>query len=244
MIKEFNFFNKDSSLYNNFFHLKMKEGLIYSLDYDIFNNKLENLLKKYNVKFNIKIANEYVSLYIKLEKLNHKNFNKLIIDLINNCGYFISKLIDINSGKNIKSILESENEEFLFFFQKRFDIPKDLKGNLYHSTTEHYYNKIKGTGLSPKTQKMISNDLDRIYLSDNLEESIDFCTQKRFFYKQKYRNNNLFNMDINKWVVLEIDIFSIPDIKLYVDPKMDNSYYTYDFIPFYSIKIIKKLNFS
>ena len=50
-------------------------------------------------------------------------------------------------------------------------------------------------------------------------------------------------MDINKWVVLEIDITSIPDIKLYEDPKMFNSYYTYDFIPSYAIRIKQRINF-
>lgn len=242
-MKYLDFFDNNRSFYDNFFHLTMKEGLIYSLDYDIFINKLERLLEKYDIDSNIDKSEEYVKLYIKIEKPKHKLFNKTLINLINNCGYFVSKLIDINNENSIKSILESKNNEFLFFFQKRFDVPKNIKGKLYHSTTKYYYDKIKRTGLSPKTQKMISNDLDRIYLTSNLSESIDFCTQKRFFYKKKYLNNNLFNMDIYKWVILEIYIFSIPDIKLYEDPKMDNSYYTYDFIPFYSMKIKKNITF-
>lgn len=243
MIKNFNFFNDDASYFDKFFNLSMKEGLIHSIDYNLFIEKLKNILNTQNINYNIKDTDEYVELHINLKDVNHKKFNNLLYSLLNNAGYFISKLIDIKQDKEIKSILISKNDEFLIYFQKRFDIPKKISGNLYHSTTKHYYEKIKRTGLSPKTQKMISNDLDRIYLTDNLAEALDFCTQKRFFYKKKYKDTPLFDMNINDWVVLEIDIFSIPDIKIYEDPKMENSYYTYDFIPFYAIKIKKELNF-
>jgi hypothetical protein len=243
MIKKFNFFNENSSYFDKFFHLTMKEGLIISVDYNFFIEKLENILKKEIKQYNIKQIEEYIELYIDLTNVNHKNFDKQLYELINTTGYFKSKILDIKEDKDIKSILDSNNNEFIVYFQKRFDIPKKVSGNLYHSTTKQYYEKIKRTALSPKTQKMISDDLDRIYLTDNLAEAIDFCTQKRFFYKKKYNNIDLFNMNIDKWVVLEIDIFSIPDIKLYEDPKMDNSYYTYDVIPFYAMKIEREINF-
>lgn len=36
---KFKFYNEDASLFNNLFHLTMKEGLIRSVDYDFFTNK-------------------------------------------------------------------------------------------------------------------------------------------------------------------------------------------------------------
>lgn len=243
MIKKFNFFNDNASYFDKFFHLKMKEGLIHSFDYELFIEKLNNTLKNENINYNITQKNEYVELYINLTGINHKKIDKQLYQIIHTAGYFISNLIDIKENKKIKSILNSKNNEFLIYFQKRFDIPKNIPKRLFHSTTKQYYEKIKRTGLTTKTQKMISDDLERLYFTDNLAEAIDFCTQKRFFYKNKYRDIRKFDMNIDKWVVLEIDIFSIPDIKLYKDEKMDNSYYTYDFIPFYAIKIEKEINF-
>jgi hypothetical protein len=244
MIKKYKFFNEDSSLYDKFYSLSIKEGLIHSVDYDFFIEKLNNLLNQYDVEFNIQQKDEYVELYVNLKNIIHKDFDKKIQELLNNCGYFTSNLIDTQIDNKIKSILISKNDEFIYFFQKRFDVPKDTPKILLHSTTKYYYEKIKRTGLSPKSQKMISDDLDRLYLTDNLAEALDFCTQKRFFYKGKYKDMKLFDMNIDSWVVLEIDIYSIPDIKLYEDPKMSNSYYTYDFIPFYAIKVKKEIDFS
>lgn len=202
MISNFNFFNNDASYFDKFFHLNMKEGLIVSVEYNFFIDRLKKLLDNYNnINFRITQKEEYIELYINLENINHKKIDKQLYEIIHNTGYFIYKLIDIKEDKEIKSILISKNDEFIFYFQKRFDIPKKISGNLYHSTTKYYYDKIKKTGLSPKTQKMISNDLDRVYLTDNLAESLDFCTQKRFFYNKKYKNIDLFNMNIDDWVI-------------------------------------------
>lgn len=243
MIKDFKFFNEDANYFDKFFHLTMKEGLIRSVDYDIFSEKLKNTLNKFDCEYDIKTTDEYVKLIINVKNINKKYFVKQLMDIVNNMGYFKSNLIDLVANNKIKSILSSKNNNFLIFFQKRFDVPQNTPDRLYHATTKHYYEKIKNTGLTTKSQKMISDDLDRLYLTDNLAEALDFCTQKRFFYKQKYNKIENFNMNIDDWLILEIDISSIPDIKLYKDEKMNNSYYTYDFIPWYAIKIFKEIDF-
>ena len=236
-------FNEEADLFTNQFYDKMKEGLIHSVDYDFFCEKLEDSLKNYDVDYEITQKEKFVMLQINLKDINHKIIDKKLHELNSNMGYFTSNLIDVKLDDKIKSILISKNKEFIFYFQKRFDVPKGTPNMLYHSTTEQYYEKIKRTGLTTKSQNMVSDDLDRLYLTDNLAEALDFCTQKRFFIKKKYKDTGLFNMNIDKWIVLEIDISSIPDIKLYKDPKMENSYYTYDFIPFYSIRIKQRVNF-
>lgn len=243
MIRCFNFFNDNANMFDRFFHLTMKEGLIRSVDYDFFSDKIKDLLLKYNCEYEIKTTEEYIGLIINTQNINKKQFEKQLTHFINNMGYFESNIIDIDAVNKIKSILDSKNHNFLIFFQKTFDIPKNTPDRLYHTTTKYYYDKIKKTGLTTKSQKMISDDLERIYFTDDLAEALDFCIQKRFFYKEKYRKIKNFNMDIDSWVVLEIDISSIPNIKLYRDEKMDNSYYTYDFVPWYSIKIKQEVNF-
>jgi len=241
-MKRFNFFNNNDSYFNRFLSLKMKEGLTFSVEYEFFVKKIINFLNTYDCNYDIKIDN-FVELSINIDNIDKKKFNSKLTDLLNNLGYEKARVVDIDGEKTIKSILLSNNKNFLIFFQKRFDLIGENPSELYHSTTEYYYNKIKNKGLVTKKQNMVSEDLERIYLTDNLSESLDFCTQKRFFYKNKYRNTDLFNMDIDKWVILEIDFKSIPDFKLRIDTKMDNSYYTYSYIPPYAIKIIDKLNF-
>ncbi|MCK9417121.1 hypothetical protein M0Q97_10735 [Candidatus Dojkabacteria bacterium] len=243
MIKDFKFFNEDANCFDKFFHLTMKEGLIRSVEYDIFSEKLKNTLDNFECEYDIKTTDKYVKLIIDVQNINKKHFEKQLSDIVNNMGYFESKIIDFDNFNEIKSLSFSKNKKFLIFFQKRFDVPQNTPDRLYHATTKHYYEKIKKTGLTTKSQKMISNDLDRLYLTDNLAEALDFCTQKRFFYKQKYNKIKKFDMNIDDWVILEIDISSIPDIKLYKDEKMDNSYYTYDFIPWYAVKIFEEINF-
>jgi len=239
MIKDFKFFNEDGTFFKNLLHLTMKEGLIHSVDYETFQNKLENLLKKHNLNYDLSLKTEYVKLLVDIK--NKKQFNDELTSLLNNTGYFKSTIIDENEHI-IKSLL-SKGLTFIIFFNKRFDVPIDTPEYLFHATTKYYYQKIKKSGLSPKSQKMVSNDLDRIYLTNELSEALGFCTDKRFYIKNKYKNNDLFNMNIDEWVVLLIDIKSIPEIKLYKDTKMDNSYYTYNFIPSYAIKIKQEVNF-
>jgi hypothetical protein len=243
LIIKYEFFNYKASFFDKLFYWKIKEGLIQSVDYDIFSDKLKKLIDNYNTDYNIEQKDEYITLLINLENIDHKHFNNRLTEFINNTGYFKSVIIDIKDSIKVESILNSKNDKFLFYFQKKFDIPQNTPERLYHATTSYYYEKIKRTGLTTKSQKMISDDLERIYLTDDLSTATEFCTQKRIFYKTKYKNVDLFNMNIDKWVVLEIDIYSIPDIKLYKDEKMSYSYYTYDFIPFYSIKLIKEIDF-
>lgn len=119
MIKKFNFFNDAASYFYKFFNLTMKEGLIISVEYEFFIDKLKKLLNSYdNINFNILQKKEYVELYINLKNINHKIFDKQLYKIINNTGYFVSKLIDIKEDKEIKSILISKNYEFILNYMK------------------------------------------------------------------------------------------------------------------------------
>jgi len=235
-------FNEEADYFHNHFYLAMKEGLIHSVDYDFFCEKLDNLIKSYNIKYEIKKLEGYISLSIDISNVNKKQFNKELTSFMHNMGYFKPSIID-NNGLEIKSIMISKDTIFNITFQKRFDVPDGTPDILYHATTKYYYEKIKKIGLVPKSQNMISNDVDRVYLTDNLSDAKEFCAEKRKFFKNKYDKTELFNMNIDEWVILEVDISSIPDFKLYKDPKMKNSYYTYESILSYAIRVKERVNF-
>lgn len=114
---------------------------------------------------------------------------------------------------------------------------------LYHLTLKDFYDKkIKLKGLIPKSQHMVSNDLDRLYLSSDVNDIYNFITEKRLFLKKKYKNiEEQYIPNLDNWVILKIDLSSLPIFKLYKDTKMNNSYYTYDTIPFHAIGIEKEI---
>jgi hypothetical protein len=247
-MKEFEFFNKHTNTFNQFLNLTMKEGLINSVSYEVFIEKLTTILLKYtsNDYFFIDNKNdEYVYLNLILVGLNKKekyNLFKEIQSFLNNSGYFISQVVNDN-GFKIDMVNLEINNELHIFFNKRFDIPTNTPNILYHTTLKEYYdNKIKNIGLIPKTQKMVSDDLERLYFTDNLNDAEKFIDLKYITLRKKYKNISMFkNIDLKKWTILAIDVKSLGDIKIYKDTKMENSYYTYQTIPPYSIRIEKEI---
>jgi hypothetical protein len=249
MLKHLKYFNNDFDLFHHLTYLSMKEGLIYSANYDIFKEKLNNLMLLYldNDYFYIDIKEDkYISLYFDKSDLSKKNiFNltKKITNLNNTLGYFISLAVDEN-GFRINSLsLKGGNNNIIFYFNKIFDIPENTPMILYHLTLKDFYDKkIKLKGLIPKSQHMVSNDLDRLYLSSDVNDIYNFITEKRLFLKKKYKNiEEQYIPNLDNWVILKIDLSSLPIFKLYKDTKMNNSYYTYDTIPFHAIGIEKEI---
>lgn len=121
------------------------------------------------------------------------------------------------------------SKTIFFIFNKRFDFEdKGIKTKLYHLTNKKYLSKIKNKGLIPKSKKIIDNHPDRIYLFDSIDNL------ENFYENIKHFNNNY------ESIKLEINVKSLPKLKLYKDVKFPNydAYYTYDNIPPYSIKII------
>jgi hypothetical protein len=250
MLNHLKYFNDDFDLFHHLTYLSMKEGLIYSATYDIFKEKLNNLMLSYlnDEYIFIDIKNdEYISLYFDKSELSKKNIfdlTKKITNLNNTLGYFISLAVDDNGFKIDSLSLKGGNNNIILYFNKIFDIPENTPLILYHLTLKDFYiKKIKLKGLIPKSQHMVSNDLDRLYLSSDINELCNFIPEKRIFLKKKYRNigeQHIPNLD--NWVILKIELSSLPFFKLYKDTKMNNSYYTYDTIPFHAIGIEKEIN--
>jgi hypothetical protein len=220
--------------------------------YDIFIEKLKKLLLKYIEEDCFYLTNkndEYIILSLVISEISKSVRYKLsneLFSLLNSTGYFISQAVDEMGNKiDLKTLTPSKGGDVFVYFNKKFDIPMNTPDILYHVTTKKIYDeKIKRIGIVPKTQKMVSEDLDRIYLTDDINKAHDFCVEKRHFIKKKYNNKaQKYNIDVDNWVILGVDIKSINKIKIYKDTKMDNSYYTFENIPVYSIRVEKYINF-
>lgn len=252
MIKDFNHFNKEANFFDKFLNLSMKEGLIQSVSYEMFVDKLKNLLLKYIDEEYFYLTNykdEYINLSLVISDINKKkryNLSNELFSLLNNTGYFISQAVDEMGNKiDLKTITPKKGSDVFIYFNKKFDVPMNTPDILYHVTTKNIYEeKIKNIGIVPKTQRMVSEDLDRIYLIDDINKAHDFCVEKRHHIKKKYNIKiQKYDINIDNWVILGIDIKSINQIKLYKDTKMDNSYYTFENIPPFAIRVEKDINF-
>jgi hypothetical protein len=126
---------------------------------------------------------------------------------------------------------ESKNKDKCeLFFDSKYDEELKYKpDNLYHVTKIENLNKIKKNGLIPKYDKKGDWRLDRIYFSLNKKDVFKIKEQNEF--RDKMYGNNF------KYVVLEIDINNIGNLKLYKDPR-SSGVYTYNHFNPKSITLI------
>lgn len=224
-------FNQFKEAFENKNDKLVHEGLIYSFSYSKFKEKLNDILTKYKIEGYEIIQSEDGLFLINFKPIKDINLYNDIISLLNVSGYYISSY---NSGdgivySNLGIDDFMEYKKLNVTFNKNFDFEDTgIKLFLYHVTDEKHINKIKQIGLTPKSNKMIDNHPDRIYLFGSIDDINSFISNKSYYVE-----------DFNP-VKLKINIKSLPKIKLYKDPKYTNidAYYTYDNIPSYSIKII------
>lgn len=236
----------------NEYYLKIfeEEGLIKSVEYDFFIDKVRSFLTQFDIEFDINLIekNESNTIELQLDFLNLKNkieLYKRLLQLTNNLGYFVSSYIDVTTKdfivnkrqpnlNSIKSI-----RAFVLFFNKKFDLELYINNitKFYHVTPrEIYLKKISKIGLIPKHHDMISSDLDRIYLSVSIDDCYSFMYEKR-------NHLNKIGIEINNFVILEIDITLIAaNINIYKDPKQKNAYYTQEPIPKRIISLYREIN--
>jgi hypothetical protein len=215
--------------YKNFIQ-KIYEGLIITHDLDKSVNVLSNLLDDFSIFYSIEKSDEYRAFKIKIEnpsKLTIFHYEKLF-NTINNLGYFQSAYKLSKSGMT-KSYKWSIFDDFIRNINKKIELleliiesKKDKELNnlpkkLYHLTTDKNINKILKIGLIPKNKNKRSFHLDRIYLTDKLENIYKLLD--KFIFDNKINNKS------EKYIILEIDTTNL-DIKLYLDPKFKDGVYT------------------
>ena len=225
-------FNQFKEAFENKNEHLIQEGLIYSFSYSKFKEKLNDILTKYKIEEYDLIQSEDGIFLINFKPIKNINLYNDIISLLNISGYYISSYKKDNNETeylNLNINIFMNSEKLNIVFNKNFDFEDTgIKLFLYHVTDEKHINKIKQIGLTPKSNKMIDNHPDRIYLFESVDDINSFISNKSYYVE-----------DFNP-VKLKINIKSLPKIKLYKDPKYTNidAYYTYDNIPSYSIKII------
>jgi hypothetical protein len=222
------------------FVVMIKDGLITTHNLNkcdsIIDRTLSDLKIWYNVEFNY---NDGLFKVLFEETLN-ENQLEYMFHIFNNLGYYISYYKIYNTKKMVKSfpwisvnlfLKESKNKDKCeLFFDSKYDEELKYKpDNLYHVTKIENLNKIKKNGLIPKYDKKGDWRLDRIYFSLNKKDVFKIKEQNEF--RDKMYGNNF------KYVVLEIDINNIGNLKLYKDPR-SSGVYTYNHFNPKSITLI------
>ena len=202
---------KDEKIYNDFKNTIIIEGLIKTYPND---KSLNVILRKFSeLKGEIEEDGE---IYLEGDFTELSNY----LPLINNLGYFISKLT-INGNNWIKDF-DDNTKPIALFLEPKYDVEISIKPSfLYHATPLKNKNSILKYDMIPKSQSKISNHPERIYLTKE--------------YKMVY----MFGMTFNEpFIICKIDTNEL-DIKLYRDVNASsNSYYTMDNIKKENIEII------
>ena len=207
----------------------LNEGLIMSVEYDVFIDKMNNTLRRYNVNgsCDLYIGKDRIILQIN-EKDTHKRKSifQHFTNLLNQTGYYVSnyKIDNKIYNQDIDILTFISNINFILYLNKRFDSESGyIPEFLFHVTENKYLEKIMKQGLIGKSKKYIENHPERIYLFDTLEDCYGYIDFK----------------ELSDFIILKIDAKTLKNIKLYDDPKFQptiKAYYTYDNIPPYSIE--------
>jgi hypothetical protein len=207
----------------------------------------EGLTKTYPIVKSIDILNNLFKENLKAEQHQEKE-NSIdvyvkkydesvlikLIELIKTMGYFISKfsINGVQAKFNKDSFFKktkSLKEPFPIYLklEAKFDIEiNETNSKLYHVTHDRYLSKIKKIGLVPKSQSKNSYHPERIY----------FVKEEKYAQKIAKEFSNLEYTFEHNYVLLEINVNAINNIKLYEDPnfkELDNvyGYFTFDNIP-------------
>jgi len=184
------------------------EGLIQSVPQD----EVIKILSK-----NFDFLNIEKTVVIRLSPKNGGDilpFIPQIEPFINNLGWFIST--KIISDNNVKTVFLNTIK-----IEPKYNTESNkIPDNLYHITDVKNLDKIKKMGIVPKSKNKISLHPSRIYLT--------YLDQTKWLSKIFKKNHQ---MDP---IVIKIDTYHLykdRKIKLYIDPRMQDAYYTYDNIP-------------
>jgi len=223
----------------------IKEGLIYSWSYNIFKNKLKDLLnsiKEFDV--NILLNNHYIELEINIK--NEINFLEKIKNILNQSGYLISNWKYKNEKEfrtsDLPEKLNFKNKNLILRFNKKYDLEeKGVRYKMYHITNIRLLNKIIKKGILPRNNNVLEKHEERIYLFDNIESANLYLDDKNTNKTIKDIDKISDLMDEDFFIILEVDLRLVRRIKLYKDPKFneqDGAYYTEDSIPPICIKVL------
>ena len=203
-----------------FGRLAIVEGLIRTHPIE----KSANILKRRFPELNIEV--EDGEIYIENQPLQKL---EKYIPIITNLGYFISKLT-INGQEWIKDF-NNDTKPIAFVLESKYDYEVEIPESLYHASPIRFKDKIIKFGLTPKTGNKLSNHPERIYLTDDLNNAIDFGN-----YLRKEENSEWYK---NGYCIYSIKGTGIS--KLYSDVNFrKGGFYTLNNIKSENIKFIEE----
>lgn len=211
--------NDDIQIYEKMKHQRLIEGLIHT--YPSVNSA--NILQRRFKELCCTIEDDgEISILLR-----DPCFVEKYLPLINNLGYFISQMYDVENGTWIKGY-DINIKTFKFDIEPKYDLEiLPLPDVLYHATENSNYVKINKIGLVPKSGNKLSSHPERIYLTDSLKMAKLFSNYIHSTYNKES-------------IILEIDTIGL-NMKLYSDLNMrDKGYYTLSNIPSRNIKIYEE----
>src|ERR1035437_1400179 len=144
---------------------------------------------------------------------------------------------------NKMDFIEMNNNEIIILqYEPKFDIEVSSQrkpGILYHLTLERKLDKILEMGLTPKTSTHLFNFNNRIYLSENIESLYDLA-ERKLQINVNLMGNNPIDDDLRKFAILRVRFGSRQ--RLFIDPKFENGYYTFENIDRSAIRVVEKFD--
>lgn len=205
---------------------QINEGLIMTHDISYIDTIFRNVLNKIIIKYNLTIKNFNNTFDLELQ--NNLEKIPIILDFINNYGYFPSFVyLELNNGmKNSFKYKDNFFKNFNYPNYKSIKIVCEAKygdtipiNRLYHITPLPNLEKILKKGLIPRSFNKITYTTSRIYFGYNQEDTEKIAVRLFNMLDIDYKNTSSeykeYRKKFNTYCLLEINIPSIEEYKKY-----------------------------
>ncbi|MFA5154458.1 MAG: hypothetical protein WC554_18080 [Clostridia bacterium] len=219
---------KDVQEYNALY-----EGLIFTHSLKDTSSIISKLIPKYGFKYEF-LKNEGNSFpYIKISfiKDNSQRTISNVSQYLNNCGWFIADIIDINNNsfhkKNEIENIDKIKDINYIIYRAKFDTEIDLKQwpkFLYHITPYKNFKNIMKNGLIPKNENKLIKHEEYVHLYDINNSNFSLYELTKTLDAARIKNKNIEEIE-NKYVILKIDMSWLTHYKLFCDPDLNFSYF-------------------
>lgn len=185
---------------------------------------------------------------LRFDRVNIFNSERFenFLTTINTLGWFVSVILDpedreVRGSKEIQKNILKLGDEYekrkthlmSFIIEAKYDIEVSLKNDvdkLYHSTTIAAYEKIKKSGLSPKSKEKIAMHPGRVYVAIDKDTAEEIGQQMQDIDPKN-----------SPRCVLTINTSKIPSYaRFFIDPNAPNAVWTYANIPPQAIEYEEK----
>lgn len=230
----------------NTYLTELNEGLIKTYDIDFVILRMDIILSKLNIPYDV-LKNDNNTISIKLNEfynLKEGGLDYINNNLINIFGWFPSFIRSTNKSdmkmnirydeqwiKEKQSILDIVE----IIYESKFDKTNYVPTFLYHLSIMEYNDKIFKSGLCPKSGNKIGTHDKRIYVCSDPKYCYDLIESFKFINSDRKNVNK-------KWIICKINTIGLK-ITLYDDPNFkDKGFYLNDNIPPSNIEVYDKEN--